>query len=140
MRSFLRFLITFLVFLAAAFSALAVPERKVVIQAPADFTEAALEDLAARARARGVEVEIAAEGGNVQRGFDLLRLSTLPPSDRFRDAVLVFPVKIEGDQVLLLLPPQEQLNALLATDLHCVTACETAGPRLLIGEPELQPT
>lgn len=96
MRSFLRFLITFLVFLAAAFSALAVPERKVVIQAPADFTDAALESLAARARARGVEVEIAAEGGNVQRGFDLLRLSTLPPSDRFRDAVLVFPVKIES--------------------------------------------
>jgi hypothetical protein len=25
----------------------------------------------------------------------------------------------------LLLPPEEQLNSLLATDLHCVTACET---------------
>ena len=96
MRSSLRFLIASLVFLAAASSAPAAPARKVVIQAPADFTEAALEDLAARARARGVVVEIAAEGGAVERGFDLLRLSTLPPSDRFRDAVLVFPVKIES--------------------------------------------
>jgi len=95
-RSFLRFPIASLAFLAAAVSASAAPERKVVIQAPADFTDAALEDLAARARARGVQVEIAAEGGVVQRGYDLLRLSTLPPSDRFRDAVLVFPVKIES--------------------------------------------
>ena len=42
-------------------------------------------------------MEIAAEGRSRARaGFDLLRLSTLPPSDRFRDAVLVFPVKIES--------------------------------------------
>jgi nitrite reductase (NADH) large subunit len=41
-------------------------------------------------------------------------------------SVKVFPVKLSDDQVYLLLPPQEQLNALLATDLHCVTACETA--------------
>ncbi len=41
----------------------------------------------------------------------------------------VFPVKVADDQVYLLLPPQEQLNALLATDLHCVTACETTGSR-----------
>jgi nitrite reductase (NADH) large subunit len=42
-------------------------------------------------------------------------------------SVKVFPVKVVDDQVYLLLPPQDQLNALLATDLHCVTACETAG-------------
>lgn len=41
-------------------------------------------------------------------------------------SVKVFPVKVVDDQVHLLLPPQEQLNALLATELHCVTACETA--------------
>lgn len=41
-------------------------------------------------------------------------------------SVKVFPVKIVDDQVHLLLPPADQLNALLATDLHCVTACETA--------------
>ena len=37
----------------------------------------------------------------------------------------IFPVKVMDDQVYLLLPPQDQLNALLATDLHCVSACET---------------
>ena len=41
-------------------------------------------------------------------------------------SVKVFPVKVVGEQVFLLLPPEDQLNALLATDLHCVTACETA--------------
>jgi NAD(P)H-dependent nitrite reductase large subunit/NAD(P)H-dependent nitrite reductase small subunit len=41
-------------------------------------------------------------------------------------SVKVFPVKIADDQVYLLLPPEDQLSALLATDLHCVTACETA--------------
>ncbi len=32
----------------------------------------------------------------------------------------VFPVRIEGDDVYLKLPPKSQLNAILATDLHCV--------------------
>jgi nitrite reductase (NADH) large subunit len=41
-------------------------------------------------------------------------------------SVKIFPVKIVDEQVHLLLPPQDQLNKLLATDLHCVTACETA--------------
>lgn len=41
-------------------------------------------------------------------------------------SIKVFPVKVVDDQVHLLLPPQDQLNALLATELHCVTACETA--------------
>ena len=40
-------------------------------------------------------------------------------------SVKVFPVKVVNDQVLLLLPPQEQLNALLATELNCVTQCES---------------
>ena len=40
-------------------------------------------------------------------------------------SVKVFPVKVEGDKVFLLLPSTEQLNALLATELHCITACET---------------
>ena len=31
----------------------------------------------------------------------------------------VFPVQIRGDKVHLLLPPKDQLNALLATELHC---------------------
>jgi nitrite reductase (NADH) large subunit len=39
-------------------------------------------------------------------------------------ALKVFPVKIEGDAVLLELPPQEQLDALLATELHCVGTCD----------------
>jgi nitrite reductase (NADH) large subunit len=39
-------------------------------------------------------------------------------------SVKVFPVKVIDDQVYLQLPPHDQLNALLATELHCVTACE----------------
>ena len=34
----------------------------------------------------------------------------------------VFPVKVVADEVLLELPAEEQLDALLATDLHCITA------------------
>ncbi len=41
-------------------------------------------------------------------------------------AVKVFPVKVEADHVLLELPPEPQLNALLATDLHCVSACDVS--------------
>lgn len=40
-------------------------------------------------------------------------------------SVKVFPVKVVDDHVYLRLPPEDQLNALLATELHCVTACET---------------
>lgn len=39
-------------------------------------------------------------------------------------SVKVFPVRVVRDRVYLHLPPVDQLNALLATDLHCVTACE----------------
>ena len=38
-------------------------------------------------------------------------------------SVKVFPVKVEADEVYLLLPPQAQLDALLSTDLHCVRDC-----------------
>jgi NAD(P)H-dependent nitrite reductase large subunit/NAD(P)H-dependent nitrite reductase small subunit len=38
-------------------------------------------------------------------------------------SVKVFPVKVIDEDVYLLLPRQEQLDALLATDLHCITAC-----------------
>jgi nitrite reductase (NADH) large subunit len=47
-------------------------------------------------------------------------------------SVKVFPVRIVNEQVQLLLPPEEQLNALLGTNLHCVTACET-NPQLTSG-------
>jgi nitrite reductase (NADH) large subunit len=40
--------------------------------------------------------------------------------------VKVFPVRVVGDEVQLLLPPQGQLDALLGTELHCVTSCEMA--------------
>lgn len=40
-------------------------------------------------------------------------------------SVKVFPVKIEDDAVYLKLPPPEQLDALLATDLHCVRNCSS---------------
>jgi hypothetical protein len=32
-------------------------------------------------------------------------------------------VKVVDDAVLLYLPPQDQLDAILGTDLHCVTSC-----------------
>jgi hypothetical protein len=41
-------------------------------------------------------------------------------------SIKVFPVKVTDGEVFLLLPPQEQLDALLATGLHCVTACESS--------------
>ncbi len=41
-------------------------------------------------------------------------------------SVKVFPVKVERGEVYLLLPTTEQLDALLATELHCVTSCEAA--------------
>lgn len=41
-------------------------------------------------------------------------------------SVKVFPVKIEGDDVLLLLPRQEQLDALLGTATHCIQATPLA--------------
>lgn len=37
----------------------------------------------------------------------------------------VFPVKVVEDQVYLQLPPMDQLDALLATQLHCITAGES---------------
>ena len=35
-------------------------------------------------------------------------------------SVKVFPVKVADDEVFLELPPQKQLDALLATELHCM--------------------
>jgi hypothetical protein len=41
--------------------------------------------------------------------------------------VKVFPVKVEADDVYLKLPPQLQLDALLATELHRIGShCELA--------------
>jgi len=37
-------------------------------------------------------------------------------------SIKVFPVRVVGDEVQLLLPPQEQLDALLATELHAIRA------------------
>ena len=37
-------------------------------------------------------------------------------------SVKVFPVKVVDGEVWLELPPREQLDALLATELHCITA------------------
>jgi len=39
-------------------------------------------------------------------------------------SVKVFPVKVADDQVFLELPPQEQLDALLATELHSIAASD----------------
>jgi NAD(P)H-dependent nitrite reductase large subunit/NAD(P)H-dependent nitrite reductase small subunit len=41
-------------------------------------------------------------------------------------SIKVFPVQIRAGQVYLLLPPKDQLGALLATRLHAVTQCATS--------------
>ncbi len=51
-------------------------------------------------------------------------------------AVKVFPVKVEDDAVYLQLPPQEQLDALLATELHCIGGCHPE-PQAIACEPAL---
>jgi hypothetical protein len=38
-------------------------------------------------------------------------------------ALKVFPVKVEHENVFIQLPPKEQLDALLATELHCIRGC-----------------
>ena len=86
----------FLVLATAAAPAPAAATRRVAIRVSADLPRPGLERLADAARARGVEVDLAAEGAAVPAGFDLLRLSTLPPSDAVRAAVLVFPVGFEA--------------------------------------------
>ena len=42
--------------------------------------------------------------------------------------VKVFPVRTQGEDVYVQLPPQEQLDAVLATDLHCISASCSAEP------------
>jgi nitrite reductase (NADH) large subunit len=41
-------------------------------------------------------------------------------------SVQVFPVKIDGDDVYLHLPPEEELDAVLATEKNCNRSCEVA--------------
>ncbi len=89
-----RFLPLALLLLAS--TAAAAPTRRVAIRVSADLPRSGVEGLAEAARARGVEVDLAAEGAAVPAGFDLLRLSTLPPPDAVRDAVLVFPIGFEA--------------------------------------------
>jgi NAD(P)H-dependent nitrite reductase large subunit/NAD(P)H-dependent nitrite reductase small subunit len=50
-------------------------------------------------------------------------------------SVLVFPVKIEADDVYLHLPPEEELDQQLATDLHCIRACDV-NPTVSCNVPE----
>ncbi|HLJ11316.1 MAG TPA: nitrite reductase large subunit NirB, partial [Planctomycetaceae bacterium] len=40
-------------------------------------------------------------------------------------AIRVFPVKIDGEDVYVELPPEQILDAELATDLHCIGECTT---------------
>ena len=42
-------------------------------------------------------------------------------------SIRVFDVRIDGDDVLVRLPPAEQLDEVLATDRHCVHSCTFAG-------------
>ena len=46
----------------------------------------------------------------------------------------VFPAKVEGDKVFLELPPERKLNALLATDDHCVRGCDAVKAKELVSD------
>ncbi len=46
-------------------------------------------------------------------------------------SIRTFPVKIEGTDVFLQLPPQAELDEDLATDQHCIRAC--ASPKEVVG-------
>jgi NAD(P)H-dependent nitrite reductase small subunit len=48
-------------------------------------------------------------------------------------SVKVFPVKVEDGDVYVELPPQEQLNALLSTKIHCIAASDTQDAMACIG-------
>jgi NAD(P)H-dependent nitrite reductase small subunit len=50
-------------------------------------------------------------------------------------SVKVFPVKVIEGEVHVELPPQAQLDALLATELHCITACRAAPSELCATAP-----
>ena len=39
-------------------------------------------------------------------------------------SVKVFPVKVVDGEVLVELPPTEQLDALLSTKMHCISSCD----------------
>ena len=43
-----------------------------------------------------------------------------------RYSVKVFPVKVAEDAGVPTLPPEDQLDALLATELHCISACNSS--------------
>jgi NAD(P)H-dependent nitrite reductase small subunit len=54
---------------------------------------------------------------------------SLETGDCLSDAdysIRVFPVKVEEDEVYVELPPQNDLDAELATELHCIRGCESA--------------
>jgi hypothetical protein len=56
---------------------------------------------------------------------------SLETGDCLSDAdysIRVVPVKVEGDEVYLELPPQHDLDGELATELHCVRGCDSAAP------------
>ena len=52
-----------------------------------------------------------------------------PVPERRGLLVQVFPVKVEGDDVYLQLPPVEELDALLATEKTCNGACPPEAPK-----------
>ncbi|RIK80553.1 MAG: nitrite reductase (NAD(P)H) small subunit [Planctomycetota bacterium] len=47
-------------------------------------------------------------------------------------AVKVFPVRVVRGEVFLLLPRRQQLDALLATNLHCISACDAPKAREIL--------
>ena len=47
--------------------------------------------------------------------------------------VKIFPVKVTADEVWLKLPPEKQLDALLATEMHCVGSTDAGNPQNCLG-------
>ncbi len=81
--------------LASAVAGAGPPGRRVVIQASPGIPSQAVDAVAAGARARGIEIRVAPEVADVEAGYVLLRMSTIPASAAVHDAVQVFPIRIE---------------------------------------------
>ncbi len=56
----------------------------------------ALERLAERAKGRGIELQVAAEGAAAAKGFEVAHLSTVPPPEALKSPLARFPISFEG--------------------------------------------
>ena len=72
--------------------------RRIALRVPEGLASGPdLERIAERARRRGIEVQTGPEAAPIPKGFEAVRLATLPVSDGIREAVAVFPIVLEAN-------------------------------------------